>query len=432
MSARGQRPSTFRWRPRAYLLFGAGVALVGAGLAIPNPAPLFLAVPLLLAPIAAGLLGPRASPRAAVDWQIGGTGRDVDVTGTLGFEAPTDARDIVVQFPVPPGLVARAPPRIERDARTIRFALAWTAPEPLVVPVPPPRVSWRDPADLVERSVYQDPPTLLVERFPAELVRIGSVHLERTIALPGETISRGVGPSGEFFGIREATPTEPPRRINWTATARAGRLLANEFRVERTGDVLILIDARPSSLGPWVDAQLFSLALAAAHGISESFLRERARVGLAIYGEFLDAVPLAGGRTQRLRIRRALLAARMTTAPGPSERCAVALRRYFPPGVTTILLSSLADEASAHLVPFVRRRGFPVVVLSPSPLPLIIESEFSSGEDGQLITRIAHLLRRRRIAQTWRDAPVVDWEDYWTVGGLVELLRRPGRIGRGW
>jgi hypothetical protein len=156
-----------------------------------------------------------------------------------------------------------------------------------------------------------------------------------------------------------------------------------------------------------------------------------ARVGLAVYGEFLEAVPLASGRTQRVRLRQALLAVRLTSDPGPSERCAIAMRRYFPPGVTTILLSSLADDSSGYLVPYLRRRGFPVIVLSPSPLPILTASPTLSAADEELIARIARLLRRHRIARTWEDAPVVDWEEYWSLGGLVDLLKRPGRRGRG-
>lgn len=431
MSARIGSDATFRWRARAYLLFGAAVVLAGVGIALRSPAPLFIAIPLFLAPVAAALLGPRSPPLARVDWQVTGTAETVEVAGTARFDAPTDARDVTVQFVVPPGLSERAPPRIDRSLREIRFALHWAASEPIVVPVPAPRIGWQDPAGFVERPVRWESPELMVERYPAELIHIGAVRLERTIAIPGETLSRRIGSEGEFFGIRLAAPTEPPRRINWRASARVGRLLANEFRVERTGDVLLLIDVRPTALGPSIDSALLSLSLAAAYGIAESFLREKARVGLGLYGEFLDALPLASGRTQRLRIRNALLAARLTPSPGPSERCAIALRRYFPPGVTTILLTSLADEASADLVPFVRRRGFPLVVMSPSPLPLLERASRARDEESDLVGRIARLLRRRRVSATWRDAPVVDWEDYWSVGGLVELLRRPLRVGRG-
>ncbi len=431
MNGAADRGTGFRWRPRALLLLGTGAALTGLGIVLRDPAPLLLAVPFFLAPVAAALLGPRSPPPARLEARIEGSGHDVRYVGRLSFEPPTDARDIDAEFRIPAGLVELAPPRIEADAREIRFELTWSAPEPLVTPVPAPRLAWRDPSGLVERPVAGDFPELLVERYPPDLFRIGAVRLERTIALPGETLSRGIGPSGEFFGIREASPAEPPRRINWTASARAGRLLANEYRVERTGDVLLLVDARPTSLGSQIDEALLSLALSAAYGIAESFLREKARVGLAVYGEFLDVVPLASGRTQGLRLRRALLRARVTRTPGPAERAAIALRRYFPPGVTTIVFSSLADEEAAHLVPHVRRRGFPAVVLSPSPLPFLARLPGTNDEDGRLVVRIARLLRRARLADTWRDAPVVDWEEYWSVGGLVDLLRRPRVVGRG-
>jgi uncharacterized protein (DUF58 family) len=423
--------TSFRWRTRASLLFGTGTALLVAGIVLRNPGPLLLALPILLAPVAAALLGPRTGPPARLDWKASGSGREVRVGGTIRFEPPTDPNDILVEFPRPAGLAEVAPAQIARSGQEIRFVLHWRAFDPIVLPLPVPQLLWRDPAGLVERTVRWDPPDLVVERYPPELVNIGAARLERTIAAPGETVSRGVGPSGEFFGIRDATPTEPPRRINWKATARAGRLMANEYRVERTGDVLLLIDARPSSLGPAIDTQLLSLAVAAAHGIAESFLREKARVGLGVFGEFLDTVPLAGGRTQGVRLRAALLGVRLAAEAGVPERCAVAVRRYFPPGVTTILLTSLADDSSADVVPYLRRRGFPVIVLSPSPLPVLPAPTSLTEAELQLVTRITRLLRRRRLAKTWQDAPVVDWEDYWSLAPLVDLLRRPARRGRG-
>jgi uncharacterized protein (DUF58 family) len=425
------RAGMFHWRPRSYLLFGSGALLLVVGVSLANPAPLFLALPILLAPVAAALLGPRGAPSARTEWQVDGAGPEVRVSGAVSLSAPTDARDLVVQFAVPPGLKETAPARVGQGPDQVRFEFHWEAPEPVVVPVPTPHLTWSDPAGLVERAVQFDLPDLVVERYPAELIHIGAVRLERTIASPGETRSRRTGSSGEFFAIRDATPTEPPRRINWIASARTGRRMANEFEVERTGDVLLLIDARPSSLGRRVDTRLLSLAVAAAHGIAESFLREKARVGLGVYGEFLEAVPLAAGRTQRIRLRNAMLRVRLASEPGPPERCGVALRRYFPAGVTTILLSSLAEETSGYLVAHVRRRGFPVVVLSPSPLPMLAASRILSDEDEELVGRIARLMRRHRLARTWQEAPVVDWEEYWSLAPLVDLLRRPRQRGRG-
>ncbi|EQD67199.1 protein containing DUF58, partial [mine drainage metagenome] len=183
-------------------------------------------------------------------------------------------------------------------------------------------------------------------------------------------------------------PDDPPRLINWVASARAGRRLANEFQVERTGDVLIVLDARPSSLGPALDRRLLGISRAAAYGLADAFLREKTRVGLAIFGEFLTALPLSAGRTHRLRIHQLLLATEVAPVAGPAERCAVSLGRYYPPGMTTLVLSPLADEEAALLVPYLRRRGYRPVVLSPSPIALERATPALDRDDEALLERI--------------------------------------------
>ena len=426
----GRPRAPLRWRARAFLLLGAGVVAVVAGVVTTSPALVFLGLPLLLAPLCALLYGVPDAPRATLTWRVEGISSEVDVVGSIEVDAPTRPADLEVVLVRPAGLSERATPEMERRERSLHFHVRWSTHEPIVTAVAPPVITWSDPLGLVERSVDTGSAPLVVERYPPELIHLGAVRLERTIALPGETRSRRIGASGEFFGIRAAAPTEPPRRINWRASARSGQLLANEFELDRTGDLLILLDARPTALGRAVDSRLLGLALAAAAGVSEAFLREKARVGVGVFGEFLDAVPLASGRTQRLRIRQALVRARLTSSPGPAERCAVAVRRQFPPGITTLLFSSLGDEESDHLVTFLRRRGYPTMVVSPSPLPMQSRAGGLLEEEEALVQRISKLVRRSRLAHVWQYAPVVDWEDYWSLGGLVDLLRRPARWGR--
>ncbi len=428
MTSRARTP--LRWRPRAFLLLGAGIAAIVGGVAAASSPLVFLGLPLLLAPLCALLYGVPVDPRATVSWKVDGLASVVDVIGTIELDPGTRPADLEVEFGRPSGLKEREGPEVDRLEHSLEFRMHWSTDEPIVTTVPPPRIRWSDPLGLVERAVDLDAPTLVVERYPPELIHLGAVRLERTIAAPGETRSHRIGSSGEFFGIRSATPTEPPRRINWRASARAGQLLANEFELDRTGDLLILIDARPSALGRAVDAQLLGLSLAAATGVAEAFLREKARVGIGVFGEFLDAVPLSSGRTQRLRVRRALVRARLTSSPGPAERCAVAVRRHFPPGVTTLLFSSLGDEESDYLVTYLRRRGYPTLVVSPSPLPLQSRAGGLPADEEALVQRISKLVRRARLAHVWQYAPVVDWDEYWSLGGLVDLLQRPGRWGR--
>ncbi len=420
-----------RWRPRAYLLLGvAGILLVGA-VAERTPVPLFLAVPLLLAAPAAALTGPRRSPRLSAHRTATGTGVEVDITGSVRAADGIDARDLLIETPCPPGLSEVTPPVVRYTSEEAHYDLAWKAREPTVVVVPPPDVTWRDAVGLVEREASVALPPLFIERYPPELLRIGAVRLRRTMVLPGETPSRQIGTAGEFYGIRDALPEDPPRRINWIASARAGRLLANEYQLDRTGDILLVLDTRTTTLGRDVDERLLAVSRAAAAGIANSFLHVKARVGLGVFGEFLAAVPLGTGRAQQERIRRTLLSARPNPSDAPSERCAVSLSRYFPPGVTTVLFSTLVDERISDLLPYLRRWGFPVVVLSPSPLPVYADTARLSKEDEALVARIHRLRRRDQIATAWQEAPAIDWDDYWSLGRFVEFLRRPAtrRVG---
>ncbi|MGD0250140.1 MAG: DUF58 domain-containing protein [Thermoplasmata archaeon] len=426
------RPTeVLRWRPLSLLLFAGGAALLVGAVTVRSPVPIFLALPLLLAPPAAAWGGPRGSPHVTLVRRAEGTGMEVRVVGSVVPTDRVDARDLDVAFDRPPGLAETLPAEVETAHDAWRFALHWRAPEPTIVVLPPPRIVWRDSSGLVERATSFDADPLVVERYPPELVRIGAVRLRRTMALPGETPSPRVGATGEFHGLRDAGPTDPPRVINWRASARVGRLVANEFDLDRTGDVLLLLDARASTLGPTVDERLLSISRAAAAGIAESFLHEKARVGIGVFGEFLDTVPLSTGRAHRWRVRDHLLSARLGPANVPSERGAVSVSRYFPPGVTTILFSPLIDESAGELVLHLCRRGYPVIVLSPSPVPILAEESVLTPEDEALVGRIVALGRRARVARTWRDAPTVDWDDYWSLAHLVELLRRPAdrRVG---
>ncbi len=388
--------------------------------------PLFLAVPLLLGPVAAVVGSVRGVPAYRVSWSADGGRGAVDVVGAIEVSDGSHSVGVVPAFPRPEPLVELAPTEVRSTANGISFRLHWSAPYPCLVTIPPPSLVWHDPLGLLEREVPVEGEPLRVQRFPPELARAARAPLRRTTPLPGEVRARQLGRSGEFFGLRPYGPGDTGRQVNWTATARAGTMLANEFRVERTGDLLIVVDLRPTSLGPEIDARLASVACAGAYGLAQSFLAQKARVGLALYSEFVAAVPLASGRRQRFQILRALQAAAVGEVAGPSERLAVSLRRYFPPGVTTVLISPLADDDSTTVLPHLRRRGFPAFVLSPSPVHLLASSGGAPTEDDVRALRLLKLVRRRRVSEAWSEAPVVEWDDYWSLAALTSFFGRPG------
>lgn len=416
-----------RWTPVTLLFLGVGALLLLLGVALRDSVPVFTAVPLLLAPIAAALAGPRGAVRADLFWQAYGAEGDVRIVGVVRGDASADLTDVAISFARPADLEEAAPPHLIRSPSEVRFELRWTAPYPTITQVDPPEIVWRGPLGLVERPVRGRADPLVIERYPAELLRLGPVRLDRVLPFPGDTRARHLGSAGEFFGIRDAAPTDPPRRINWRASARRGRLLANEYQLERTGDVLILLDVRPSRRGPAADEILLGIMRAAAVGIAESFGREKARIGFASFGEFVDAVPLASGRGHRLRLREAIRRTRASPIAGPSERCATGLSRFYPPGLTTLLISSLTGDADSDLVVHLRRRGYPTIVLSPSPTQIPSAGPRLSAEDERLVDRLERLARRQSLARVWAHAPVVDWEERWSLGAFVRLLKTPLR-----
>ncbi len=66
--------------------------------------------------------------------------------------------------------------------------------------------------------------------------------LQRSLVLDGKRVYRRASSGTELQGIRDYTPDDDPRAINWTATARAMQTKVNVFQPERGKIVTILID----------------------------------------------------------------------------------------------------------------------------------------------------------------------------------------------
>lgn len=423
-------PEPVRWSSRAAFLFAAGALFAGAGVALRDVALLLLAVPVLLAPVAAYLAAPPAEARGRLRWEAQGGGREVVVEGHVAFEGLTPAGVSLALEPPPPLREVEAP-RTERSASELTVRAVYEAERPCLAIYPRPPARWRDPLGLVERAVPLEGSALRIERFPPEVARLRATYLRRTTPFPGEARSRHRGGAGEFFSLRESQTGDTPKQINWAASARARRWLANEYLLEKTGDLLIILDLRPTPLGPRRDAEMVSMGRAAALGIASAFLAEKARVGLATFEEYVQVLPLGTGRLQRYRVRQLLQNARVGETAGPPERLAVSLSRYFPRGIGTLVISTLTEDDSPLLLAHLRRRGFQPFVLAPSPLPLIAAAQPADDPAAELVTRMLRLARRQRLAQVWQEAPVVEWEDYWSLTPLVRFLSRPPAGARG-
>src|SRR5260221_11827400 len=84
--------------------------------------------------------------------------------------------------------------------------------------------------------------------FPP-VMRLGHVAIRprRTRVYAGTIPARVGGGGTEFFGVREYHPGDPPRAINWRASAHHRQddgLYPNEFHQERVADGGIILERR--------------------------------------------------------------------------------------------------------------------------------------------------------------------------------------------
>lgn len=414
-----------RWLVGSAALWASGGLFVALAVLLRNAPLLFLAVPLLIAPALAWLSAPTRGAGGRLTWAAGGEGRAVTIEGRIDLDRGIPPDGVSLRFFPPEPLAEVGPPRVDRVPGQLRIDWPLVAERPCIAVLPTPLARWSDPLDLVDRPLDLTGTALRVERFPPEIARVRVTHLRRTTVYPGEVRSRERGRGGEFLGIRASVPGDTPREINWRASARLGRLAANEHLRERTGDLLIVLDLRPTPQGPRRDAELLGLGRAAAYGVATAFLAEKARVGLLTFGEYATTVPMGSGRTQAFRLRGVLGAATVSEVAGPVERLAVSARRYFPPGVGTLVISSLSDDDGPLLLAHLRRRGFDPFVLAPSPLPLLLPAGPAADRPTAAAARLLHLARRQRLAAAWKEAPVIDWEEYWSLAPLARFLARP-------
>jgi uncharacterized protein (DUF58 family) len=238
-------------------------------------------------------------------------------------------------------------------ARRHEFRLVVRIPKRGEWTLAPLDLKLQHPLGLVESPVEQagEAATILAEprALPARIPRDLRTRAKRPFP-DGDLARMGVA-TNEFRELREYVPGDPPRRINWKATARALSSgasdvpLVNETEWEGKKSVYILVDghARLSVGTNLEDAR--EHAADAAISLIELYLRRgyQVSVALAHSGQVETLRPGAG--EAQVRRARAMLA-RLRPEPGPTlvevlQRDAAILHRQRP---LIVLVTRLAGD----------------------------------------------------------------------------------------
>ena len=86
-----------------------------------------------------------------------------------------------------------------------------------------------------------------------------------------ETGQRSRGPLGlgtDFESVRDYLPDDDVRQVNWRATARLGRPMSNQYRIEHDRDVVCVVDAGRLMAAPLADRTRLDAAIDAAVAVA--------------------------------------------------------------------------------------------------------------------------------------------------------------------
>jgi len=151
----------------------------------------------------------------------------------------------------------------------------------------------------------------MVARAPTLRVLPSALRLDRLLkpaephAIAGMHLSRFRGNGIDFAELRPYRPGDRLRDLSWGTSARLGEPWVTVRHPERTGTVLLFLDAVFSDEGSGMEA--LARAARAAWAVASVHLRAQDRVGLLAQGRTTAWLPPRGGRRARWMLLDELL-----------------------------------------------------------------------------------------------------------------------------
>ncbi len=237
----------------------------------------------------------------------------------------------------------------------------------------PVQVRVRSPLGLIERRLSFGEKTK-VRVYPnlKDLRRYDLLSRRRLLSQQGIRAVRRVGEGREFERLREYSPGDEYRIIDWKATARRRRPVSRVHETERGQNIMILLDAGRLMAAATGRLTKLDFAINAALMLGYVALRNNDRVGLAVFSSDVESFALPrAGKAALSRLMDALvpLQPRLTFS---NYRAAVeAVSRKMRRRALVVMYTDLADpEAMEEIVsvfPLLRRSHLPLCVSYRDP-----------------------------------------------------------------
>ena len=249
------------------------------------------------------------------------------------------------------------------------------------------------------------------------------------------------GRGTEFESLRDYHPDDEYRNIDWKATARRNKLTSREYQVERSQNVMIMLDVG-RTMGIATDEAMTRLdyGVNAAAAIAFAAANAGDQVGLMIFsGEVEMFIPPRKGHSQAMAILQALYSVRTTTVESDYSAAFLHLSHRWRKRSLIVLLTDLIDPDSSrsvitHLAGLARSHlpiclaiGDADVVATAQVVPMKVKDAYRKAVARQVIYE-----RRRAIAELEQAGViVVDTDGPSAAGHAVETysdIKARGRL----
>jgi uncharacterized protein (DUF58 family) len=216
---------------------------------------------------------------------------------------------------------------------------------------------------------YSIPSAVQVKVYPnLEEAKKNELYAHRHRELKvGQRRTRLRGHGGEFESLRDFVTGDEIRHIAWSASGRRGKLITRQHTVERSQNILIMLDA-----GRLMTARLGSLtkldhAINATLSIAYVAAAGGDNVGLLTFSRrVISYLPPRRGRDQLNRVMEALYNVEPEMVEPSYARAFNFVRMTWPRRSLIVILTDLVDrDASAELLAH-------AAMLAPRHLPLIV------------------------------------------------------------
>jgi uncharacterized protein (DUF58 family) len=378
---------------------------------------------------------------ALIDWLLAARPAEIDVERRLPGIVPLGAearitwtvghrRDAPLRTgqPIRVRLADELAPSLGATTRRARVALAPGGRASAATTVRPRRRGRFTPTEMVVRV---DGPLGLVarqgRRRVEDVLRVyppfhsrdeAELRIDKARILEvGLRSAQGRGGGTEFDSLREYGVDDEFRRIDWAATARAGKAIVRTYRAERNQTVLLLLDAGRTMAGLVDGVPRLEHAMDAVMMLTAVATRLGDRAGMVAFDAEVRAVVAAGhARDQLSRVTEAMYSLEPELAESDYRGAFATTLARFRRRTMLVVLTELAEQAVTQslvpALPLIARDHLVVVasVTDPEVREWAASSPTEAGAAYRKAAATAALADRRRVVARLRGlgAVVVD------------------------